>query len=180
LNLFHNTIGYLGIYYLEDYFYSRNFLNLVSINLNGNSIGVEGCKFLANYLAKTKSEAALRHLYLSKNNIFSEGLTYLCEYFSIEKKSNLADIDLSDNYIETNGFIRCLESLIHDTNVEKLNLSFNDIDNIEALNRFFQFNISILQLDLSFNPFKKETLVKVLDELPFNMTLNRFIIDYNF
>mmetsp|Transcript_16295 Transcript_16295/g.30422 ORF Transcript_16295/g.30422 Transcript_16295/m.30422 type:complete len:343 (+) Transcript_16295:621-1649(+) len=96
---------------------------LKAIFLDGNSIGGEGCKAIANALAENRN---LQVLSLWRNQIGDEGAKHLAG--ALSRNSTLIELNVGDNAICDNGITALLLAMEKNNTLSTLSIWYNSIE----------------------------------------------------
>ena len=159
LNLSYNqkitTNGYLalseGLKYL---------MNLSQIDLSSNNLADEELKSFFKFLDK---ETKLNKIYLSWNNLTSNGFTFLCKNIA-NNRIKIKEINVCGNKINDDGFKSFIEEVkVGNFNyLNKINFS-NNLLGDETMYLFFSFFsnfINLNEIDFSYNNITDNGIIK--------------------
>ena len=122
-----------------------------AVNLDGCSIGDQGCKFLVRGLchnAHFKITSRLR-LIVRSNDIHEEGIHHIAQL--LQNTSVVRELVLAVNPIGDGGLKRLCEALSTNTTLEELNLAYCSINSGPLLGQLLSENTSLHRLYLSGN-----------------------------
>jgi Ran GTPase-activating protein (RanGAP) involved in mRNA processing and transport len=127
LNLEGNELEMEGIKLLTDTMISNKELELLSLNISRNKIGVDGTIYFSRLF--NKEHCRIRSLDISENKIEGTGARSLCE--SLVDNKFLEELNLKGNAINSfdqNSVKIMYETLLSNTVIQKINLASNSID----------------------------------------------------
>lgn len=166
-----NKIGIDTIKILSDLINSNR--NLTSINLNNCSIDRNGCKILFNSISQTNS--SLVYLNLGKNILNIKSIVSC-----LELNTSLVYLNLSDTMKFNSNFIvsKIAKALEKNKTLRELDLSMNYIttNGAKSIGRMLLVNRTLTDIHLNNNRIDS---IKWLDTLKINRTLNTLNIKDN-
>ena len=124
-----------------------------TVDLEGCSIGDQGCKFLVRGLckclnAKLRTTSKLT-LILRNNDIHEEGIHYIAQL--LQNTSVVRELELTHNPIGNGGLKRLCEALSTNTTLEGLELAYCSINSGPLLGQLLSENTSLYYLNLQGN-----------------------------
>lgn len=167
-----------GIRGIQNLNLSKTFLNHVSLNNLArsfkrvhHSLNISNNVF-KNCLPELHFFYHLKHLNLSKTNLYGESIKQICNAL-IQEKNNILweNLDLSYNKIDNENIIEIFNALKKNKSLISLNVSGNCFDE-EAFQDFdiFVSFWSLKELNMGKNPFKNVSFLNVLFNLPNDKT----------
>ncbi|KAL6432488.1 hypothetical protein ACFW04_006817 [Cataglyphis niger] len=148
-----------------------------TVNLKGNKLSSEVCKYLNNLLLKNNM---ITNLSLSGCQIGANGASRLCD--AISTNTTLKTLDLSSCYIGNEGFEYIASALSDNQGLESVNLSDNHLDETcsENLQNLLTYSQVLTHLDLSWNSLNSsETWKALISGLRKNVALNSLNLSWN-
>ncbi|CAE7280729.1 NLRC3, partial [Symbiodinium necroappetens] len=141
---------------------------LISISLESNRIGVEGCKAIAEAL---KTNSTLISISLESNDIGVEGCKAICE--ALKTNSTLASIKLGYNNIGDEGAQAISEALKTNSTLISISLESNRIGvkGGKAICEALKFNSTLTSINLKGNRIGKGAVKAICEVLKTNSTL---------
>ncbi|XP_050460854.1 leucine-rich repeat-containing protein 74B-like [Cataglyphis hispanica] len=148
-----------------------------TVNLKGNKLSSEVCKYLNNLLLKN---TIITNLSLSGCQIGANGASRLSD--AISTNTTLKTLDLSSCHIGNEGFEYIASALSDNQSLESVNLSDNHLDETcsENLHNLLSYSQFLTHLDLSWNSlYSSETWKALISGLRKNQTLNSLNLSWN-
>lgn len=119
IDLSANVLGYKSCLYISNIITSCELLR--NLNIKGSQIGYEGLLKLSESLINSFS---LKILNLSDNNL-NDAIDLLVSI--IEKNRSISELDLSENHLTDESFLRIVDVLKSNTTMKKINMQLNKI-----------------------------------------------------
>ncbi|CAF4189268.1 unnamed protein product, partial [Adineta steineri] len=140
-------------------------VTLTSLNIDKNSIGQQGAKYLANSLQQNKT---LTTLSLCHNQLGDNGVQYLTD--GLRHNKTLITINLDKNLIGDQGAKRLADVLRHNTTLTTLSLNENQIEDggIKRLADALRHNTTLTMLNLKDNQIGHEGAKRLAEALRAN------------
>jgi len=107
----------------------KNYTKLTSLNLNKNSIGIDGCRAIAHILQKEDTNLTI--LQLEENGIGDEGIEVLAN--SLKQNTKLNGLSLKMNNITKRGYQAILKLLVDESSIENTYTNSNHTITILSL-----------------------------------------------
>ena len=156
----------------------KNISSLVTINLSNNNITDKATEELASVLLHNTS---LQNLDLSYNGLSTSDAINI--FKGMKNISSLVTINLSNNNNITDKATEKLATvLLHNTSLQNLDLSYNDLSTSDAVNIFKGMkNISsLVTINLSNNNITNEATQDLATVLLHNISLQKLDVSYNY
>ncbi|KAL4232082.1 Leucine-rich repeat-containing protein 74A [Mactra antiquata] len=182
LSLADNDIGSRGLKYLVNAIMEID--KIKRLDLSNNGFQEKDADYLKQLLEETRN---LQYLNLSHNEFREKGGELLGEALSYN--DGLEELDISWNHLRRDGAMGLTEGLMvnipiymyDNTSLKKLTLSLNGcyLEGSLALQKTFQYNTTLEELDLTNNRINRECIEQLSHGLAKNTTLHTLVLKFN-
>lgn len=150
--------------------------SVASLNFEGDGIGNEGVKVLAEAL---QSNSTITNLDLYDSNISDEGAVALAKV--LQSNSTITNLELGSNKIGTEGAKAIAEALKSNSALTKLGIEYNEIcaEGAAALADALQSNSTITNIELGSNNIGIKGANVLAVSLKTNYIITHFSMDFN-
>ena len=150
---------------------------LHKLDISNNPIGSEGCKAIAEALQLCVN---LRELCIS-HSLLRDGTGAIVFADAVKHCTNLVKLDISYNYIGSDGINAIAKALKHCSHLEELNVSYDHIEDFGACSlasSFCYYAMSLHKLDISNNHISS-TGCKAIAEALRNVNIRELDFSFN-